>query len=160
MPQNTIFRFLHFWAFSWPKNSQNWKKIKKIGKIQTIWWNFLKFGMYIDTSRQKKMFEKKLFFDFGIFWYFLKLFLAKKQQKKRLELTKNKVNRQIQFVYWFIVCNSILFWLKLRLWEMTKIYFKWLKVFYGNKLNIVLKSIWVQNLLVWHNCGPDSFCPY
>jgi len=76
-------------------------------KFSEIW--------YVDTSRQKKMFEKKLFFDFGIFWYFLKLFLAKKQQKKRLELTKNKVNRQIQFVYWFIVCNSILFWLKLRL---------------------------------------------
>ena len=27
------------------KNCQKWLKMKKIGKIQTVWWIFLKFGM-------------------------------------------------------------------------------------------------------------------
>ena len=29
----------------WPKNSKNWQKMKKIGKIKTIWWSFLKLCM-------------------------------------------------------------------------------------------------------------------
>ena len=39
--------FLYFGLF-WPfltKISQNWPKIKKIGSTQTVWWNFLEFGI-------------------------------------------------------------------------------------------------------------------
>ena len=32
-----IFRFQPFLAIFWEKNSQNWQKIKKIAKIQTVW---------------------------------------------------------------------------------------------------------------------------
>ena len=75
--KNHFFFWLFFWLF-WPKTSQNGPKIKKIGKIQTVWWNFLKFGMLMLPNKENAI---NLFLDFGLFWPFFNQKTAKKKKK-------------------------------------------------------------------------------
>ena len=47
-----FFGFRNFFVFLLPKNSQNWPKMKKIGKIQTVW-QFLFEISYVNAFQQK-----------------------------------------------------------------------------------------------------------
>ena len=60
------------------KLKKKWQNPNRLMTFSKIW--------YVDTSLQKKMLQKKLFFDFGIFWPFL----AKDQPK----LINNEENCQ------------------------------------------------------------------
>ena len=72
-PTKKIYKhfFLGFWSFfgRFLTKKQRKKKKKKIAKIQTIWWNFLKFG--IQMLPNKKKCYKKTFFEFWPFLAFL-----------------------------------------------------------------------------------------
>ena len=80
--QKNYFLISAFLAFFGQKNSQNWPKMKKIGKIQPfdkIFWNLI-----CRCFPTKENATKKLFFDFGIFGLFW--------PKRQPELTKNGEN--------------------------------------------------------------------
>ena len=62
------------------------KKIGKTKKFSEIW--------YVDASQQKKMLQKKLFLDFGLFWPF---FNQKNSQKTAKKIICQNPNRLIKF---------------------------------------------------------------
>ena len=80
--RKNCFSILAFWAFLWPKkqpklnkNEENWQNPNRLMKFSEIW--------YVNAFKQKKIQQKKLFFDFVIFW-----------PKKQPKLNKNEQNWQ------------------------------------------------------------------
>ena len=91
------FLFCFFSGFFGQKNSQNWPKVKKIGKIQTVWKNSEIW--YVNASQQKKIQQKTVFW----FWHFLAKKTAKIDQIWR-KLAKSK---PFDKIFWNFVCKCL-----------------------------------------------------
>ena len=88
-------------AYFCPKNIQNWPKMKKIGKFQIVWWNFLKF-LYVNASQQNK--KKKYIYRFRHFW----LFLAKKNSQNWQKWWILAKSKPYDKIFWNLVCKCLL----------------------------------------------------
>ena len=91
-----LFLISAFFGLFWPKNSKNWQKMTKNCQNQN---RLIKFSeiWYVDSSQQKKMLQKNIFW----FWHFLAFLLAKKQPKL---IIKNEENCQIYNITIEVFC--------------------------------------------------------
>ena len=78
-PQSPIFDFGLFWPYlakkrqKFTKNEENWQNSNRLMNFFENW--------FLDTSQQKKMLQKKLFFDSSLLWHFFGKKTAKIDQK-------------------------------------------------------------------------------